>query len=84
MRVPESKNVLDNTGVHPESYDAAKKLLEICSVSAKDISNGNTDKLKEAVEKLGEENLAKQLEVGIPTLHDIIKELSQPGRDPRE
>ena len=84
MRVPESKNVLDNTGVHPESYDAAKKLLEICSLSAKDVAQGKADELKSAVEKIGEEALAKQLEIGVPTLHDIVKELSQPGRDPRD
>ncbi len=84
MRVPESKNVLDNTGVHPESYDAAKKLLEICNLTAKDVSSGKADELKAEVEKIGEENLANQLGVGVPTLHDIIKELSQPGRDPRD
>ncbi len=84
MRVPESKNVLDNTGVHPESYDVAKKLLEICSLTAKDVAGGKADALKEQVEKIGEENLAKQLDVGVPTLHDIVKELSQPGRDPRD
>ena len=84
MRVPESKNVLDNTGVHPESYDAAKKLLEICGLSAKEVAKGKADELKAVVEKTGEENLANQLDIGVPTLHDIVKELSQPGRDPRD
>ncbi len=84
MRVPESKNVLDNTGVHPESYDAAKKLLEICGLSAKEVAKGKSDELKAVVEKMGEENLANQLDIGVPTLHDIVKELSQPGRDPRD
>ncbi len=84
MRVPESKNVFDNTGVHPESYDAAKKLLEICSLNPKDTSIDKGEKLKQAVLEAGAEKLAQQLAIGLPTLEDIIKELSQPGRDPRD
>ncbi len=84
MRVPESKNVFDNTGVHPESYDAAKRLLEICSINAKDVSLNNGESLKAKVSEIGESALAEQLGIGEPTLVDIIKELSQPGRDPRD
>ncbi|MBQ7595408.1 MAG: RNA-binding transcriptional accessory protein [Clostridia bacterium] len=84
MRVPESKNTFDNTGVHPESYDAAKALLSLCGYDAKDVENGNLDGLKEKVSLAGEKNVAKKLGIGVPTLNDIIKELMQPGRDPRD
>ena len=85
IRVPESKNVLDNTGVHPESYDAAKALLELCGLTVKDAANGNTGALKATVELLGgEKKVAEKLEIGLPTLQDIIKELQKPGRDPRD
>ncbi len=84
MRVPESKNVFDNTGVHPESYDKAKKLLEICSLTAKEVSLDKGELLKAKVALIGENELAEKLEIGLPTLQDIIKELSQPGRDPRD
>lgn len=82
MRIAESKNILDNTGVHPESYDAAKALLELCGYSVKDAKGGLdlTDKVKE----LGEEKVAEKIGVGVPTMTDIIKELKQPGRDPRD
>lgn len=84
-RVPESKNVLDNTGVHPESYDAAKALLELCGLTVKDAAKGNTGALKATVELLGgEKKVAEKLEIGLPTLQDIIKELQKPGRDPRD
>ena len=85
LRVTESRNPLDSTGVHPESYDVAKKLLELCSCDAKDIKNGGIATIDEKVKALGGvEKIAPQLEVGVPTLEDIIKELSKPGRDPRE
>lgn len=85
IRVPESKNVLDNTGVHPESYDAAKALLELCGLTVKDAAKGNTGALKATVELLGgEKKVAEKLEIGLPTLQDIIKELQKPGRDPRD
>ena len=82
MRVAESKNLLDNTGVHPESYDAAKALLELCGYSVKDAKSGLdlTDKITE----LGADNVAEKIGVGVPTMMDIIKELKQPGRDPRD
>lgn len=84
MRVAESKNLLDNTGVHPESYDAAKDLLENCGFTVKDAADGKLTDLKEKVEAIGEEVLAEKIGVGVPTMLDIIKELMQPGRDPRD
>ncbi len=85
MRVPESKNALDNTSVHPESYDAAKALLELCGFSLKDMAGGRLGELNQRVADLGgEEKAAEKLGVGVPTLHDIIKELQRPGRDPRD
>lgn len=84
LRVAESKNVLDNTAVHPESYDATKKLLKLCSVSDADIRGGNIAKLQAQVETIGTSALAKQLDIGEPTLIDIVSELAKPGRDPRD
>lgn len=84
MRVAESKNVLDNTGVHPESYEAAEKLLELCGYTLKDVKAGNISDLPEAVKKYGEKKLAEECCIGVPTLKDIVKELVKPGRDPRE
>ena len=79
LRVPESKNVLDNTGVHPESYDAAKGLLELLGATPKD-----TRDLPARLNAYGAEKAAEALGVGVPTLRDIAKELSKPGRDPRD
>ncbi len=84
LRVAESKNILDNTGVHPESYDAAKTLLTLCGYELKDVKNGTIDELHSRIEKLGYSDLAKRLSVGEPTLHDIENELLKPGRDPRD
>lgn len=85
LRVPESKNVLDNTGVHPESYEAANALLALCGYSLADVSSGAIGALRERVEGLGGvEEAAKRLEAGVPTLRDIVKELLLPGRDPRD
>ena len=79
LRVPESKNVLDNTGVHPESYDAAKGLLELLGATPKDARG-----LPARLNAYGVEKAAVALGVGVPTLRDIAKELSKPGRDPRD
>ena len=79
LRVPESKNVLDNTGVHPESYDATKGLLELLGATPKDARD-----LPARLNAYGEEKAAVALGVGVPTLRDIAKELSKPGRDPRD
>lgn len=84
LRVAENKNILDNTGVHPESYDAAKTLLTLCGYDLKDVKNGTIDELHSRIEKLGYSDLAKRLSVGEPTLHDIENELLKPGRDPRD
>ncbi|MCH5321597.1 MAG: RNA-binding transcriptional accessory protein [Eubacterium sp.] len=84
LRVSESKNVLDNTAVHPESYVAAGKLLKLCGVSDDDIRNGNVDGIQTYVESVGTSALAAQLGVGEPTLIDITKEIIKPGRDPRD
>ena len=84
LRVPESKQVLDNTGVHPESYEAAEKLLTLCGYSLKDVSAAGLAGLAAKADELGRESLAEQCGVGLPTLEDIIKELMKPGRDPRD
>lgn len=84
LRIAESKNPLDNTGVHPESYDAAKQLLEIFGYTTKDIGSEGIQAIKQNVELLTEEKVAEKLGVGVPTLKDIVKELIAPGRDPRD
>lgn len=84
LRVAESKNVLDNTAVHPESYAAAKELLSLCDVSENDIKSGNITKLQSQVQTIGTSALAQKLDIGEPTLVDIVRELSKPGRDPRD
>ena len=84
LRVPESKQVLDNTGVHPESYKAAEALLTLCGYDLKDVAAGAISELPQRVETLGWAEAAKRCEVGEPTLRDIVKELLKPGRDPRD
>ncbi|MBR3439400.1 MAG: helix-hairpin-helix domain-containing protein, partial [Clostridia bacterium] len=84
MRIAESKNVLDNTGVHPESYDAANSLLELCGYDKKDVKSGDISDIDAKVRLFGEEKVAEKIGVGVPTLKDIVKELLQPGRDPRD
>ncbi|MCQ2969352.1 MAG: RNA-binding transcriptional accessory protein [Clostridium sp.] len=84
LRVMESKEPLDNTSVHPESYGIAKKLIEILGYSKEDLYNRNLNDIEERVINKGLDNLALELEVGELTLKDIIKELQKPGRDPRE
>lgn len=84
LRIPGAKNVLDNTSVHPESYDAAKKLLEIFSYTSKDVSDGKLEELRDKVKNAGESKIAEQCGVGVPTLRDIIAELMKPGRDLRD
>ncbi|MBO4830839.1 MAG: RNA-binding transcriptional accessory protein [Oscillospiraceae bacterium] len=84
LRVPESRNVLDNTGVHPESYKAAETLLNACGYTLADVAAGNLERLSEKAEKLGYAALAAQCGVGEPTLRDIVEELIKPGRDIRD
>ena len=84
LRIPGGENVLDNTAVHPESYETAENLLKLCGVSKSDIACGNISLLTETVKKRSVKELAKDLSTGEPTLADIISEISKPGRDPRE
>ncbi|MPN38964.1 Protein YhgF [bioreactor metagenome] len=84
MRVPKSKSVLDNTGVHPESYKAAEKLLELCRYTLMDVAKGSLSELPQRVKDYGEEKAAAECAVGLFTLRDIVKELLKPGRDPRD
>ncbi len=84
LRVPESASALDNTGVHPESYAAAEKLLEKCGYSLADVKSGRIGELKERAEEIGFAKLAETCGAGVPTLTDIVKELMKPGRDPRD
>ncbi len=83
LRVPESKEILDNTGVHPESYEAAYKLLTLCGYGKKDIP-GNLSELQQRMDAQGHAALALACGVGEHTLLDIAKELQKPGRDPRD
>lgn len=84
LRVREGKNPLDNTAVHPESYEAASSLLSECGFTLADISNGGAGGITEKSESIGIENISKTLGIGVPTLTDIIGELKKPGRDLRD
>ena len=84
MRVPESKNVLDNTAVHPESYKAAKGLIECFGFTLQDLKKGTLNHLPELVAETGFETVAQQVGTGVPTLRDMVAELLRPGRDPRD
>lgn len=84
LRVSESDEVLDNTSVHPESYEVAKKLIEILGYDKRDLKLGKLKDIDEKIKIIGINKLADELSVGILTLKDIIKELKKPGRDPRE
>lgn len=84
LRVPESEQVLDNTAVHPESYAAAEKLLELCGYTMQDVKDDNLGHLMERLHSYGEERAAEACGVGVPTLLDVASELKKPGRDPRD
>ncbi len=84
LRVPESREILDNTGVHPESYAAAKTLLKLCGYTEEDVRAGKLFDLAARVKEAGETQLAERCGVGVPTLRDILAELLKPGRDPRD
>ena len=84
LRVPQGKNVLDATGVHPESYAAAEKLLALCGYTDEDVRSHRVGELRERVKTLGEEETAAYCGVGVPTLSDIVSDLMKPGRDPRD
>ncbi len=83
LKIPGGENPLDNTFIHPESYAPTQKLLKRCGVSTNEIgANGNA--VKRFVNDYGLEKLAAELEIGIPTLEDIVENILKPGRDPRE
>ncbi len=84
LRVVGGDDILDNTAVHPESYDATRKLLKLFDMTEEDVKNGNIANLPKLIELKGEEKVAKECEIGVPTLCDITKELLKPGRDIRE
>ena len=84
LRVPESREILDNTAVHPESYQAAEKLLTLCGYTEEDVRSGGLKELKNRIKAYGEEKMAAECGVGVPTLRDVAQELLKPGRDPRD
>ena len=84
LRISGGKHALDNTAVHPESYDAAVKLLALCGKTEADILNGGLEGLSDTLEAMGDEDTAQKLGIGVPTLRDIVSELQKPGRDPRD
>jgi len=84
LRIAEGKNVLDNTAVHPESYEAAKFVLTECGYTLDDVKAGAIGDIKSRVSKIGAKNLAERAKIGMPTLEDILAELAKPGRDPRD
>jgi uncharacterized protein len=84
LRVTGGKEALDATAVHPESYKSAKMLMQLCGYSEKDLLNGSLPQIAQKAEQIGINSLAQQTSLGVPTLRDIIKELSRPARDPRD
>ena len=84
MRISDGKNPLDNTGVHPESYDICKKMLDMIGFSLEDVKNKNISDIDDRVEKIGIKKISEDLGIGELTLKDIVLEIKKPGRDPRE
>ena len=84
LRIPGGRDILDNTGVHPESYDAAKALLDMFGYTTADVKNGALADLRTKAEAYGMDALAEKLSIGVPTLTDILAELEKPGRDIRD
>ena len=82
LRIPEGKNIFDNTSVHPESYQAAEMMLDILGYQKEDI--GNLDDIHSRIREYGAEKLGEKVEIGLPTLRDIVTELVKPGRDIRD
>ncbi len=80
----ESKNILDNTAVHPESYDAARELLALCDYDMNSLKKNQISDLRTKITEIGEQTAAQKLGIGVPTLEDIVTELLRPGRDPRD
>ena len=84
LRITDGVEALDNTSVHPESYAATRALLETFSLTEKDVTSGNLGDLEEKINNYGKAKLAKELNIGLPTLEDIIDEIKKPGRDIRD
>ena len=84
LRIVGGKNILDNTAVHPESYDATQELLAHFGMTAKDVENGNVKNLPSLIENAGAKKTAQEIGIGEPTLNDIVAELLKPGRDIRD
>ena len=84
LRIANGDEILDNTSVHPESYDSTKKLLKVFKMTEEDVKNGKVSKLPELVSDAGEEKIAGEIGIGVPTMQDIVNELIKPGRDIRE
>ncbi len=84
LRITDGDNILDNTAVHPESYDAVEKLLKIFNLTDSQIKEGGLTLLPSLIDSKGEANVAEEIGVGVPTLKDIVAELLKPGRDIRE
>lgn len=84
LRVSGGDNLLDNTGVHPESYKAAQELLNECGYTKKDMNAAKLIDIKEKAKELGIDKLSQKLSIGEPTIIDIVEELAKPGRDPRD
>lgn len=84
LRIPNAKNILDNTGVHPETYTAAKQILEHFSYTLQDAADGKLSELADRVAAEGENQVAERFEIGVPTLRDIVADLTKPGRDLRD
>ena len=84
LRITDGNNILDNTAVHPESYEAVTKLLALFGLTDKHIKDGGLSMLPALIEEKGEGRVAEEIGIGVPTLQDIVKELLKPGRDIRE
>lgn len=84
LRITNGNNILDNTAVHPESYDATEKLLKHFKLTDEDVKNGKVSMLPTLVANEGEEKTAKEIGIGVPTLNDIVSEIIKPGRDIRD
>ena len=84
LRITDGNNILDNTAVHPESYDAVNKLLSLFGLTHEHIKNNELSMLPNLIDQKGENRVAEEIGVGVPTLQDIVKELLKPGRDIRE
>ena len=84
LRITDGKNILDNTAVHPESYSAVEKLLKLFNLTDEHIKAGELSMLPTLIANKGENSVAEEIGIGVPTLNDIVKELLKPGRDIRE